>query len=69
MKKKKLRLDELKVKSFVILKNDLENKTIKAGRNTSIDTPSDIDPISDPFETKVDCDPTPATWCYWCPMD
>lgn len=68
MKKKKLRLDELKVKSFVTQNDEALGKTIKAGFNSIIDTPNETQPI-DPFETQVDCDPTPATWCFYCPVD
>lgn len=68
MKKKKLRLDELKVKSFITQNEEALGKTIKAGVNTSIDTPGDPQPI-DPFKTQVDCDPTPATWCFYCPVE
>lgn len=67
MKKKKLKLDELRVKSFVTLDKDAISKTIKAGINSDIDVP--VDPIKNPLETKIDCGPTPGTWCYYCPID
>ena len=66
MKKKKLRLNELKVKSFVTQNEELNRKTVKGGRNI-IDLPADT--VIDPIGTKVVCGPTPGTWCYHCPAD
>ncbi|MGB3463965.1 MAG: pinensin family lanthipeptide [Cyclobacteriaceae bacterium] len=63
MKKKKLRLDELKVKSFVTLTEEGETITVKAGlRNTVIDIPKN------PWDTVI-CEPTPGTRCYYCPVE
>ena len=62
MKKKKLRLDELKVKSFVTQNEEALGQTIKGGINSVIDLPKD------PIKTIV-CDPTPGTWCYYCPVN
>ncbi|MGB3463964.1 MAG: pinensin family lanthipeptide [Cyclobacteriaceae bacterium] len=67
MRKKKLKLDELKVKSFVTLTEEDETNTVKAGlRNTVIDIPQD--PIKNPLDTAL-CAPTPGTWCYYCPVE
>jgi len=61
MKNKKLKLTDLKVKSFVTEDNDELVKTIKGGaRSGSIDNPSDF----------FTCNgPTPGTHCFICPQD
>ena len=66
MKKRKLRLDELKVKSFVTNNEEALGKTIKGGVNSDFDIPKD--PIRNPIDTIL-CAPTPGTWCYYCPID
>lgn len=62
MKKKKLRLDELRVESFVTNNEEALGNTIKGG----IDMPKY--PIRNPIDTIL-CQPTPATWCYYCPIN
>ena len=64
MRKKKLRLNELKVKSFVTVADDANSKTVKAGIDFTI-----IDKTRDPINTAIGCEPTPATHCYWCPVE
>ncbi|MEL6558727.1 MAG: pinensin family lanthipeptide [Bacteroidota bacterium] len=66
MKKNKLRLDELKVKSFVTQDDEALEKTIKGGIGSIVDLPND--PIKNPIDTIL-CQPTPGTWCYICPVD
>ena len=66
MKKKRLKLSELKVKSFVTLENEKLSETIKGGIAGG-DTLNPID--KKPFDTLIGCEPTPGTWCYICPVD
>ncbi|MGB3466431.1 MAG: pinensin family lanthipeptide [Cyclobacteriaceae bacterium] len=69
MKKKKLRLDELKVKSFVTVADEESAQTMKAGlKDTSIDQTDDGTVIIN-WNTRLNCGPTPGTWCYFCPVD
>jgi len=64
MKKKKLVLRELKIKSFVTFEDGDSSKTIKGGIANPIDHIT-----KDPIKTKIGCGPTPGTWCYVCPAD
>lgn len=64
MKKKRLKLDELKVKSFVTLEDDNASQTIKAGAAGS----GGDELVPNPIKTIL-CPPTPGTWCYICPVD
>ena len=65
MKKRRLKLEELKVKSFVTLKEDSLGETIKGGARQ----PSDELVPNNPIKTILGCGPTPGTWCYICPVD
>lgn len=68
MKKKRLKLEELKVKSFVTLENNDLSETIKGGAVNAGDT---LVPIDKPGKSDFGpaCGPTPGTWCYVCPVD
>ena len=65
MKKRKLKLDELKVSSFVTLSKDGASETVKGGLAQPIDTVIDKDIL----DTVIGCKPTPATHCYHCPPE
>ncbi|MGB3466430.1 MAG: pinensin family lanthipeptide [Cyclobacteriaceae bacterium] len=54
MKKKNLRLDELKVKSFVTVADDKSSETVKAGLGRN---------ELRPYDTYL---PTPQTYCFVC---
>ena len=66
MKKKRLKLKELKVKSFITLTNLDSGETIKGGLRAPGD---DLVPHKKtPGDTAL-CQPTPATFCYHCPPE
>lgn len=63
MKNKRLRLEELKVKSFITFKEGDAGETIKGGNRAPVDN---LRPYKTPGDTAL-CQPTPATFCYHCP--
>ncbi len=58
MKKEKLSLKSLKVKSFVTEAKEMNEETVKAGAKAIGTLPP-----------KTTFDPTPCTFCYICPQD
>jgi len=53
MKKKRLKLDELKVNSFVTDEEKNKSNTLKGGSGSKTN--------------KTTADATPCSWCRWCP--
>jgi len=56
MKNKKLKLADLKVKSFVTERSEEKVNTLKGGARSI-------------GKSQIGCGPTPGTWCYVCPAE